>query len=165
MQAQAATSGLLDELRDLEDLPIESVAPRTPEALVESVQAASNRTVVLSELEGFADSDWQHVDLLRSRLAREGSTILILSSSAASRFAESAPNLSSWLGSTIWRADLDADILSPLETEQRLIALRESAGLGDDEVLARAERGELPGDPEFAEWLILLGRGDLVSRG
>ncbi len=130
-----------------------------------SVQAAGDRTLVLGGLEGFKAEDWQHVDLLRSRLARGGSTILILSHSAASRFFESAPNLSSWLGSTVWRADLGADVLSPVETEQRLIALRESTGLTDEQVLARAERGELPGDPEFAEWLILLGRGDLVPRG
>jgi hypothetical protein len=164
-QAAAATRALLDELRDLDDLPIVAVTPSTPEALVQNVHTADDRTVVLSGLEGFTDGDWQHLDLLRSRLAREGSTILVLSQAAASRLAESAPNLSSWLGSTVWRADLGANILSPLETEQRLIALRESTGVDDAEVVARAERGELPADPEFAEWLILLGRGDLVPRG
>ena len=163
--AQAVTSSLLDELRDLDEVPTVSEAPQTPEALVQGIQAAGPQTVVLADLEGFTESDWQHIDLLRSRLARGGSTILILSHSAASRFFESAPNLSSWLGSTVWRTDLGADILSPVETEQRLIALRESGGLTDEEVLARAERGELPGDPEFAEWLILLGRGDLVPHG
>jgi len=31
-------------------------------------------------------------------------------------------------------------------------------------VLARAERGALQAEPEFAEWLVLLDRGDLLGR-
>jgi hypothetical protein len=30
-------------------------------------------------------------------------------------------------------------------------------------MLARAERGELPAEPEYAEWLVLAGRGDLLA--
>lgn len=163
--AEETANLLAEELQALDRLPIVCVAPATPEDMVHSVQAAGDRTVVIRGLEGFSARDWQHVDLLRSRLARAGCTVLLLSSAAISRFAEAAPNLSSWLGSTVWRADLGADVLSPLETQRRLGALREHTGLADDDVLARAERGELPGDPEFAEWLILLGRGDLVPRG
>lgn len=163
--AHAAICALRDELRDLEERTIESVTAGTPEDLVRGLQTSNDRTIVVSGLDAYTEGDWAHIDLLRSRLARGGSTILVLSPAAASRLSESAPNLSSWLGSTVWRVDLGADILSPVETEQRLTALRESIGLSDAKVLDRAERGDLPGDPEFAEWLILLGRGDLVHRG
>jgi hypothetical protein len=53
-------------------------------------------------------------------------------------------------------------VLSPSEIEQRLTALRAWAGRGDAEVIQLAETGQLPRDPEYAEWLTLLGRGELL---
>jgi hypothetical protein len=54
-------------------------------------------------------------------------------------------------------------MLSPGEIEQRLAALRAWASCGDAEVIQLAETGQLPRDPEYAEWLTLLGRGDLLG--
>jgi len=164
-QAQATIEALVDELRAQDETPALNHRPSTPESFVEHLQTAGDATVVLSGFDGFTESDWQHIDLLRSRLARRGSTILLLSTAAAIRLTESAPNMSSWIGSTVWRLDPSADILSPQASEQRLVGLRTSLGMDDAEVIALAERGQLPRDPEFAEWLALLGRGDLVPRG
>jgi len=36
--------------------------------------------------------------------------------------------------------------------------------MSDAEVLLRAEAGTLEADPVFSEWLVLLGKGDLLGR-
>lgn len=46
---------------------------------------------------------------------------------------------------------------------QRLEALRGWAARSDADVVRAAEQGTLPRDPEYAEWLVLLGRGDLLD--
>ena len=74
-----------------------------------------------------------------------------------------APHLASWIGGSIWEADVTSDLLSDEEKAARLKALREWANLGDDEVLRRAQEGTLPNEPEFVEWLVLLGRADLIG--
>lgn len=163
-QAVATLVTLMEELRDLDDTPVLSIDPSTAESFAERLQTSGEATVILSGLEAFTENDWQHIDLLRSRLARQGSTILLLSTAATIRLTESAPNLSSWLGSTVWRLDASANILSPQESEQRLARLRDGLAMSDAEVVALAQQGKLPRDPEFAEWLALLGRGDLVPR-
>ena len=47
---------------------------------------------------------------------------------------------------------------------ERLESLRQWSGMTDEEVITRAEQGTLPGDPPYAEWLVLLGRGDLLGK-
>lgn len=48
------------------------------------------------------------------------------------------------------------------EIAERLRQLREHYGLTDEDVLSQATQGTLSPEPEFVEWLILLGRGDLA---
>ena len=132
-QAQTASDALLDELRDIDDSPVASIAATKPADVVARIQSSGAATIVMTGLDAFDDSDWHHLDLLRSRLARDGCTILVLSSEAMNRFAEAAPNLASWLGATVWRADLSADTLSMDEVEQRLVALRETLRKASDD--------------------------------
>jgi hypothetical protein len=61
----------------------------------------------------------------------------------------------------MWRVD-PPTILDPESIEQRLVALR--MALGDAEVIRLAEQGTLPLDPQYAEWLALLRRGDLLIK-
>jgi hypothetical protein len=109
----------------------------------------------------FTRTEWANVDVNRSRFQRDGATVLVLEESATEHLENTAPNLASWIGGSIWRL-VDARALSAEEKEQRLVVLRERTGLSDDEVVRRSEAGRLPPDPEFAEWLVLLGRGDLL---
>ena len=48
------------------------------------------------------------------------------------------------------------------ERQERLKELSEHFGLTAEEVVQKAEARELPHEPEFVEWLVLLDRGDLV---
>jgi hypothetical protein len=47
---------------------------------------------------------------------------------------------------------------------QRLEALPQFTGKTDLDVMHLAGTGQLPTDPEYGEWLVLLGRGDLIER-
>jgi hypothetical protein len=111
----------------------------------------------------FTSTDWAHVDINRSQFQRDGATMLVLEEAAAEQLENTAPNVASWIGGSIWRL-VSARALSAAETTQRLVVLRQRTGLSDDEVVQRSEAGQLPSDPEFAEWLVLLGRGDLLVR-
>lgn len=61
---------------------------------------------------------------------------------------------------------LNLDVyLSDKEIEAALERLRQHFGLEDNQVIEMASNNQLPSDPCFGEWLILLGRGDLIPRG
>lgn len=109
----------------------------------------------------FTHGEWANVDVNRSRFERGGATVLVLDNDAAEDLENTAPNLASWIGGSMWRL-VDVQALSAEEKEQRLAVLRGRTGLSDDEVVRRSESGGLPTDPEYAEWLVLLGRGDLL---
>jgi hypothetical protein len=52
--------------------------------------------------------------------------------------------------------------MNPAEIADRLDQLTTHYRLSDTQVIERAANGDLPADPEFVEWLILLGRSELV---
>lgn len=126
--------------------------------------AATGDPVVASGLEAWAASEWGHLDRLRSRFTRDERTALVLGRAAFERVVQQAPNFSSWLGASVMAYRPDASVLTDEERSRRLEALRAWAGLSDEEVLTRAAAGTLPRDPEYAEWLVLLHRGDLLGR-
>ena len=118
---------------------------------------------IITGVDGFGDSDWHRVDLNRTRLQRNGTTVLILAPPAIEQLENTAPNLASWIGGSIWGL-AEARPLDDVLVEQRLVALRRWSGLGDLEIIRRAESGDLPTDPAYAEWLTLLGRGELLGK-
>ena len=56
----------------------------------------------------------------------------------------------------------DTDCMSDADIEHELVQLRRRFGMSDADVIALAERGELPRDVDHDFWLVLLGRGDLI---
>jgi hypothetical protein len=123
----------------------------------------SAKVLIVSGLNDFSKEEWRHLDLLRSRLNRNRACVLVLSPEGAEKLVENAPNFSSWIGGSIWQVDLEAESLSEEERLARLRDLREWSGLTDEEVLRRARERTLPNEPEFSEWLVLLGRVDLIG--
>jgi hypothetical protein len=133
-------------------------------ALAATFHEAAPGVLVVSGLDRWTSNEWSHLDLLRSQVMRDACVVLVLSRRAFEALMQRAPNLSSWLGGAVWTLDREADLLSAEEREERLRSLRAWSGLSDNEMLTRVERGELPLEPEHAEWLVLLGRGDLLDR-
>ncbi|TMQ04605.1 MAG: hypothetical protein E6J90_51030 [Deltaproteobacteria bacterium] len=163
----SVASSLRDEIERLRGPDEESPVVMTIASvgdLFKAVHAHPRGTMIVIGAAMFSVDHWRSLDANRTRLMRNDITILILDEVSAGRLEDVAPNLASWIGGRVWRlaAETAAPVLSPSEIEQRLAALRSWAGRGDAEVIHLAEAGQLPHDPEYAEWLTLLGRGDLL---
>jgi hypothetical protein len=134
---------------------------------VESVNEIFNPNINYFLLWGFDNWDadqWRQLDYLRSSLDNEKRCgLLIMSQPSAEKMITYAPNLFSWIDGKVFHITLGAEFITSEETEQRLIALREWSKLSDNEVIEKAQIHQLPSEPEYCEWLILLGRGDLIE--
>ncbi|WP_437638369.1 hypothetical protein [Sorangium sp. So ce854] len=102
-----------------------------------------------------------YLDYARGRLTGQPRGVILTSEPGVQALAAAAPNLWSWVGPRVWHLDPQE---GQLDVKARLASLQQGTGLTDSEVLQRAEAGTLTPDPVFAEWLVLLGRGDLLGR-
>lgn len=104
--------------------------------------------------------DAQRLERGRSRLAHPQPVVAFLRESVARQLAS---HMRSWIGAAImrWQDEPDVEVVR----SARLAELRTCYGRSDDDVVRLAESGELPPEPHFAEWLVLLGRGSLVGGG
>jgi len=113
-------------------------------------------------LKALSEEDWGRIDLHRSRFCHDGIVVLVVDLETAEKMVINAPFLTSWIGPSMWEIDETIPTFSEEEIEERLAALRDWFKKSDAEVIALAEARQLPGDPNYAEWLVLLGRGDLI---
>jgi hypothetical protein len=160
----AACDDLVAELQAFLQVPAR-VVPIKPvgfSALREALHQPENDAVILFAGAGLDASDWSSLDLMRSALERPGPVVLWMAPDSVAQLTESAPNIRSFIGSSIFVAGPDGGIMTDEERQRRLQELREHYRTGDEEIVRRAESKELPAEPEFVEWLVLLGRGDLV---
>ncbi|BBC24555.1 ABC transporter permease [Pseudanabaena sp. ABRG5-3] len=134
-------------------------------ALINDISEASEEYFLLWELDTWDNNEWKIFDALRSRLDKGNKGgLIVISEQANNLMIHNAPNFVSWLGARIYYLQKDAEILSDEECDRRLAALQEWTGKTNDDVIALAENRQLPTDPEYGEWLILLNRGDLLER-
>jgi hypothetical protein len=152
-----------EEIRALgEEMTIETVGgPSGAARLLHDLPAIAG-DVLLVSAETYAEADWRLLDRRRSALAREGAVVFVTTPASFAALMQVAPNLASWLGGLVFSHE-DPDALARAQLGPRLDALRTWSGKSDAEVVEEAEQGRLPRDPEYAEWLVLLGRGDLLD--
>jgi len=133
--------------------------------LIKQVETSAQEYLLLWQLEAWKLVDWQSFDGFRSRLdkGKKGGLILLTEQSTHS-LMRYCPNFASWLGAKVFDFEKDAELLTKEETNLRLDALQKWAKLSSDQVIKMAEKRQLPHDPEYAEWLILLNRGDLLEQ-
>lgn len=141
---------LADELEVL--LPEGSVARGASD--VEQALARAQGNVVVIAID---EAEASKLDLARSRLQHAQPVVLIATAAAAVNLG---PHLRSWIGGSVFQ--LEAETSSK---EARLAELRRAYGKTDDEIVAYASTRPGALEPHFAEWLALLGRGDLVRGG
>lgn len=98
----------------------------------------------------------------RSLLPREKHIVIVLTPEAAGELVEAAPHFASFLRAVTPVEKENSSVMSREDAEAHLDALRTWSGLTDADVVERALAGTLPRDPEYGEWLVLIGRGDLV---
>jgi hypothetical protein len=153
-------------------LEIEFIAERTTvvisasdsiQTVLAALDAVGDAVVVMFGFAALASEDWSRIDELRNLLQPPAGLILLMAPHDLENLQDHAPNLSSWLGGRVWRHSDEIPNLTDAETQRRLSALREHFKRTDEDVLASARDGTLPADPEYAEWLILLGHGNLLA--
>ena len=161
---------IIDELQDSVEIfgecePATISGKSGARNLVKCLKKASQEYFLLYQVEAWDNNEWEIFDTFRTQLDKNKNGGLVVLSEQSSRLMFSnAPHFVSFVGSRIYYLDKDADVLTPEECEQRLSALQEWSGQTNEDVIALAENRQLPTDPEYGEWLILLDRGDLLER-
>jgi hypothetical protein len=159
---EAALVELEDELRGLtSDTAFARISPRNSEQLVADLSATSVEIVVVNA-RMFSVHEWAQVDRRRSSIAHRGVLVFVTTPASFDDLMRSAPNLASWLGGEVFAYPNNAAAVAA-HRERRLAALRTWASKTDEEVIEAARTGTLPRDPEYAEWLVLLGHGELLG--
>ena len=162
--SSAALDQLQTELQSALQRParVIQLEPSTFEELRGALHQPDDDAVILSSGTGLTQEKWRSLDIMRSALERKGPVILWLAPNDLANLANLAPNIRSLIGGSIFVAGPDGGIMTETERHKRLKELSEHFGFSDDEAVRKAEARKLPHEPEFVEWLVLLGRGDLL---
>lgn len=132
--------------------------------LAERLRQAPSPVALVAGLGRMTEAAWRQLDFARTRLPESRTVLLVLDAATLSRLVRFAPHLASWLEASTWSLEESRDTLSEGERAVRLLALRARWGLSDADVLSLPDRHPLRSEPDLAEWLVLLGRGDLLDR-
>jgi hypothetical protein len=130
--------------------------------LIAEVRQPPDDCILIAYLDGWDKSDWQAFDTNRSSFVRSGIIFLWLTYQSVGNLCSFAPNIRSFLGASIFVIG-DTDRLMNEESKSaRIQSLELYFQKSSAEVIRLAVDRLLPPEPEYIEWLILLGRGDLV---
>lgn len=113
-------------------------------------------------LDAWSLNSWLSLDINRDGMERQGALIFWLCPTAISELCQSAPNIRSFIGGSIFLLGPDEGIMTEEERQRRLEELARHYQLDNEQVIRMGEGRSLPPEPQFVEWLVLLGRGDLV---
>ena len=134
--------------------------------LFKCIKDASQEYFLLHQFELWDSNEWKIFDAFRTQLVDKNTNggLVVLSEQSSHLMFSNAPHFVSFVGSRLYYLDKDSNVLTPEECEHRLSALQDWSGQTNEDVIALAENRQLPTDPEYGEWLILLDRGDLLER-
>lgn len=157
---EAVADDLIEDL-EIDDITVLKVHAADADAVIAQLTSHPD-AIILFLLDDNAADLWRSLDAHRSRLARQRPFVFLITPRQGDELGRHGPNLWSWIGGATWRHV--ARVLSPSDREERLRRLRDHFHLDDATLVERAAQGTAPADPEIAEWLFLLGRGDLIER-
>lgn len=166
--ASSADPELIGELREELNLQIAGslgvvdVKDLTAIGLVDQLRTRQDAAVLMYGFDAWGDDQFTSLDVNRSRLETGAFLVFRVDLKTAGRFLDRAPNIRSFLGPNIFVTAPDPSSMGPQEIADRLNQLRTHYGLTDAEVTERAAQGDLPPEPHFVEWLVLLGRSELA---
>lgn len=130
------------------------------EALVRAARGGG--ILVASIVDSWPAGDWARLDALRARLERKHCAILVLSEAAARHVFAEAPHFARFFTGSVWQMAPDTDEMSEADRRERVASFERWAEMSTEDMIARAEKKALPLDPEYAEWLLLARRSDLL---
>jgi hypothetical protein len=155
----AIAAELADELKALTSGDdVIGLSPASAEQLVNDLSATHE--IVIVDAHSYAALEWAQVDRRRSEIEHRGIMVFITTPQSFDALMRSAPNLASWINEVFAHP---ARSSFAQHSASRLAALRAWADKTDEQVIEAARAGALPRDPEYAEWLVLLGHGDLLD--
>ena len=125
------------------------------------LEHARDFDVVVVAVTAWPELKWRELDLQRAKLPNDRVLVLVMSDEGLRRMTREAPNVYSLVQAPV-RERPDEGLLTEPERQRRIALFEESTGLTSSEIIQRAAAGELPADPEYGEWLLLLDRGDLL---
>jgi hypothetical protein len=152
-----------EEVRELETTVVNTVSCANALELHKHVATYPDGVLIVTGLVGITAKGWSRLDGQRSQLRRAGTTAIVLEEPAFALLINFAPNIASWIGASVFYWAPDQGTLEEPELQLRLHALSRKFKMTSADVIQRAGLRALPPDPEFAEWLVLLGRGDLLD--
>lgn len=161
-EVAAALTELEEELRGFDaDENVARSSPHSAEELVAAL-AGDPAEIIVVDASSLSAEDWAVLDRRRSSIAHRGVLVFVMTPESFDELMRRAPNLASWLGGQVFAYPDEKPRLAA-HRERRLATLRAWASRSDAEVIAAAREGTLPRDPEYAEWLVLLGHGELLD--
>lgn len=161
-ELEIALGELEDELHTLEPrAEIARILPRDGEELISDIAAAAAE-LILVDARSFSAHDWALLDRRRSSIAHRGVLVFMTTPASFGELMRVAPNLASWLGGQVFAYPRDEAVVAA-HRARRLAALQAWASRSNAEIIKAARAGTLPPDPEYAEWLVLLGHGELLG--
>ena len=126
------------------------------EALASLSQANAEPVVFVAN-----ELDVASLDEQRGRLRRARGATLVVPMDVLNRMFTEAPHFTNWIGTRLYVVEEDR-FLDEAAREERLAALRARYQMSDDAMLAQVTARTEPSDPEILEWLVLVGRSDLI---
>ncbi|MDJ0733047.1 MAG: hypothetical protein QNJ47_03010 [Nostocaceae cyanobacterium] len=132
--------------------------------IVDNIQKSTEDYLIIWNFENWDNHNWREFDQMRSRLLKKFGVVLVLSQESVVKMVTNSPNIFSWIGSRVYAFAQGTELLTEEECKTRLLALQEWSGYSNAEVIELAQSQQLPSDPEYGEWLVLLGREDLIGR-
>ena len=160
----SARIGLVADLSALlqRDVRLFDLKNTSSEHLVEALNQPNDDVAVLFANVSPEPKLWSSLDVMRSALERKGPVIFWLPADCVAGLSEHAPNIRSFIGGSIYIVGGDGGLMTAEDRQKRLGELTKRYGLTNEEIVQRAESKTLSSEPHFIEWLVLLGRGDLV---
>ena len=132
--------------------------------IVNEIQQASEDYLIIWNFEKWDNHSWRKFDQMRSRLIKKRGVVLVLLEPTVEKMFVDAPNIVSWIGSRVYEFAEGTEILTEEERQGRLLELQEWSKYSNNQVIELAKSQQLPPDSEYGEWLVLLGREDLIGR-
>jgi hypothetical protein len=161
-QLEFIISDFVDELQLALECFVAIKNVNTMPELIELSKNSSDQTIVFKMSENLGENDWKQLDACRTKLMRTTPGVLAIKESKLLDLISYAPHFASWVGCQIWKVRAVSE-LSESDRESRLISLRQHFSLSDEDLITKINSDELLIDPDIAEWLVLLGRGDLIG--
>lgn len=124
--------------------------------------ASADGEVVIADAAAVTSQTWGRIDVARSALLKLGVGVLVLTERDLSGFIRGAPNFASLVGAETFRWSPDPSTLDRDAREAMLVSFRERSGMTDDQLVVAVGEGTAPLEPYVAQWLVLLGREDLL---